>query len=157
MSIWSPKRLGLYVVVLLNLALFAFAADKDAKAPRAFTGQVKPLSEVLEKQGAKLDPDAAPYWLALIGADGMIYPLIKDDGARMFFKDRRLLNRPMQLTGRLLPNSGLLQVVEVHSLREGKLHEVYYWCEVCAIRRAEERICECCGGPMFLKEEPLKR
>lgn len=157
MTIWSPKRLGLYAVVLLNLAFFALAADKDAKAPQAFTGQVKPLAEVLDKRGAKLDADAAPHWLGLVRNDGTVLPLIKDDGSRMFFKDKRLLQRPMQLTGRILPGTGLLQVVEVHSLREGKLHEVYYWCEVCAIRRAEERICECCGGPMFLREEPVKR
>jgi len=29
-------------------------------------------------------------------------PLVKDDGSRMFFKDKRLLDRPMRLTGRLV-------------------------------------------------------
>ena len=42
-------------------------------------------------------------------------------------------------------------------LREGKLHEVYYWCDICSIRRGEKMTCECCGGPMELREEPLKK
>jgi len=36
---------------------------------------------------------------------------------------------------------------------------VYYWCETCAIRRdyPEKGVCECCGGPMELREVPLPR
>jgi hypothetical protein len=63
----------------------------------------------------------------------------------------------MRLTGRLLPGSQVLQVKAVHSLRGGKLHEVYYWCDVCSIRRGEKDVCECCGGPMELREEPVER
>src|SRR6516164_3982459 len=88
---------------------------------------------------------------------GKVVPLIKDGGARMFFKDKRLLNRPMRLTGRLLPGSHLLQVVEVQSVHKGELYEVYYWCNICSIRRSEGGQCECCGGPMELKEEPVKK
>ena len=89
--------------------------------------------------------------------DGKLYPLIEDDGARMFFKDASLLNRPMRLTGRFLPGSQLLQVVEVHSYRNGELHEVFYWCNICSIKRLEKKQCDCCGGPMELREEPVKK
>ena len=63
----------------------------------------------------------------------------------------------MRLTGRLLPGSQLLQVVEVHSVRNGQLHEVYYWCDVCAIKRFEKKTCECCLGPMELREVPVAK
>ena len=121
-----------------------------------FKGKVVPLADLLKKQGAKLDADAAPYSLALETDAGKIYPLVKDAGARMFFKDARLLNRPMRLTGRLVPNSTLLQVVNVHSYINGKLNEVYYWCDICAIRGYEAGVCSCCGGPMELREVPIK-
>ena len=122
-----------------------------------YNGKVVPLAGVLEKFGAKLDADAVPSWLALVGDDGKIYPLIKDDGSRMFFKDTRLLNRPMRLTGRLLPASQLLQVVEVQSYNpKHQLQEVYYWCDVCAIKRYEKKLCDCCGAPMELREVPIK-
>lgn len=122
-----------------------------------FTGKVVPLADLVGKIGSKLDADAAPHWLALVTADGKVYPLIKDAGSRMFFKDKALLNRPMRLTGRLLPGSQLLQVVEVQSLHKGVLHDVYYWCDICSIRRSEKNQCECCGGPMELREEPARK
>ena len=123
---------------------------------RSITTEVVPLAGLLQKQGVKLDQDAAPSWLALVTDEGKMYPLVKDDGARMFFKDARLLNRPMRLTGRLVPGSELLQVVNVHSYKEGKLHEVFYWCDICSIRGYELHKCDCCGGPMDLREEPAK-
>ncbi len=122
-----------------------------------FKGKVVPLADLVAKAGAKLDADAGPHWLALVTDDGTIYPLVKDSGSRMFFSDRELLHRPMRLTGRLLPKSQLLQATAVHSYIEGQLHEIYYWCEVCSIRRGEKNDCECCGAPMARREEPLEK
>lgn len=137
------------------------AGETDAKKPSAqikdYKGKVVPLADILAKHGARLDADAAPHWLALVGDDGKIYPLVKDSGSRMFFQDRELLHRSMQLSGRLVPNSQLLRVLAVHSYIKGQLHEIYYWCEVCSIRRSEKNACECCGGPMVRREEPVKK
>jgi hypothetical protein len=149
------RRLGLLAVVALSLTPL-FAAPTAVK-PSYFKGKVVPLASLVGKVGSKLDADAAPHWLALASDDGTIYPLIKDDGSRMFFKDETLLNRPMRLTGRLLPKSQLLQVLEVHSYLKGELHEVFYWCDVCTIKRYEKKVCDCCGGPMDLREERAKR
>jgi hypothetical protein len=150
----TSRRLAVCTALAVALCPVLLAAPQQEKY-QTFTGKVVPLAGLVEKIGSKLDADAAPHWLALVTDDGKVYPLIKDGGSRMFFKDRALLNRPMRLTGRLLPGSQLLQVIEVHSLRNGKLHEIYYWCKVCSIRRSEKNACECCGGPMELKEEPL--
>jgi hypothetical protein len=151
------RRLALGATVLLGLSPVLAAAGPAATQTEYFKGKVVPLAGILEKQGVRLDADASPSWLALVSEDGKIYPLIKDDGSRMFYLDRRLLDRPMRLTGRLVPSSQLLQVIAVHSYLKGELHEVYYWCDVCSIRRNEKRICECCGGPMELREEPVKK
>ena len=122
-----------------------------------FTGKLRPLADLVGQLGTKLDSDAAPHWLALVTEDGKVYPLIKDDGARVFFDDKETLNRPMRVTGRLLPGSQLLQVIQVHSVVKGVVHDLYYWCDICSIRRRSKMICECCGGPMERKEEPLKK
>jgi hypothetical protein len=155
----SSRRIALCLALLLGgLPFLAGAGPRPPTAkPAQFQGKVVPLADVLAKAGARLDADAAPHWLALVAEDGKVYPLVKDDGARLFFKDKALLNRPMRLTGRLVLDSQLLRVSAVHSLHKGKPHEVYYWCEICAIKRGEKNICECCGGPMELREEPLKR
>lgn len=154
------RRLAVILACLIGFAPL-FAGDSDAKKPVAkiddYKGKVVPLADLLAKSGTHLDPDAAPYWLALVGEDGNIYPLLKDSGSRMFFQDRELLKRPMRLTGRVLPKSQLLQVTAVHSYIKGQLQEVYYWCEICSIRRSEKNACECCGGPMVRCEEPVKK
>jgi hypothetical protein len=154
----TPRRLGLWLVLALVLAPCWFGRGQSPAAKTEFyTGKVVPLADLLEKIGSKLDADAAPHWLALVTDDGKVYPLIQDDGARMFFKDESLLRRPMRLTGRLFQDTRLLQVLEVHSLVKGELHEVYYWCDICTIKRFEKKICDCCGGPMELKEVPVKK
>jgi hypothetical protein len=151
-------RTGLSVALTLSLAPIWFAfADSGKPKTEYFKGKVVPLAGLVEKAGTKLDADAAPYWLALVSDDCKIYPLIKDDGSRMIFKDKTLLDRPMRLTGKLLPDSQLLQVVEVHSYHQGQLHEVYYWCDICTIKRFEKKICDCCGGPMELREVPVTK
>jgi hypothetical protein len=152
-------RLALLVALTAGPCAALLAGGGRAPGPlktQYYKGKVVPLAKLLEKQGAKLDQDAAPHWLALAAEDGKVYPLVKDDGSRMFFKDERLLNRPMRLTGRLVPGTGLLQVVDVHSYKGGKLHEVYYWCDICSIRGSELHKCDCCGGPMDLRETPVK-
>ena len=50
---------------------------------------------------SKLDADA-PINLALATDNGKIFPLVKDAGSRMFYQDKRLHNRPMRLTARLI-------------------------------------------------------
>jgi hypothetical protein len=154
MRLTVARRLAVCAGVAFCFAPLLAATPKKTQQ---FTGKVVPLANLVGKIGSKLDADAAPHWLALVTADGKIYPLIKEAGSRMFYKDRALLHRPMRLTGRLLPGSQLLQVLEVHSLRSGVPHEVYYWCDICSIRRSEKGQCECCGGPMVLREEPLKK
>jgi hypothetical protein len=152
----TRRRVGLALAcaaALVPLLGAGPAATKD----EAFTGKVVPLADLVAKAGSRLDADAAPFWLALVTDDGKVYPLVKDGGARLFFKDKALLNRPMRLTGRLLPGSQVLQVNAVHSLHKGQPYEVYYWCDICSIRRGEKDVCECCGGPMELREEPVKR
>lgn len=139
----------------LTLPLRLVAADKE-ETTSTFKGKVVPLSDLAAKVGAKLDEDAAPHLLALVTDDGKVYPLLKNSESRLFFSDKTLLNRPMQMSGKFLSGSQILRVLEVQSLKNGKPHEVYYWCTICAIRRGEKLVCECCGGPMELREVLLK-
>ncbi len=158
---YLSRRLSLLLACALGLLpLFVGAADtKKTPATKTeyYNGKVVPLADLVAKAGSRLDPDAAPHWLALVGDDGKVYPLIKDSGARLFFKDPALLKRPMRLTGRLLPGSQLLRVTAVHSVLQGELHDIYYWCDICSIRRSEKNLCECCGGPMELHEDRIKK
>jgi hypothetical protein len=154
------RRVGLCLALGLGLAplILAAAGTKRAEVKsQYFKGKVVPMAAMLKEFGSRLDADGAPHWKALVTADGKVYPLIRDDGSRMFFNDPKLLNRPMRITGRLFKDTKLLQVLTVHSYHKGKLYEVYYWCDICAIRRGQKQMCECCGGPMELREVPLEK
>jgi hypothetical protein len=154
----AAYRLGLCLAVGLGVGSAALGIGEKRPAPareQSFEGKVVGLADVLKKSGINLDTDAAPQWLALVTTAGKVYPLVKDDGARMFFKDARLLDRPMRLTGRLVAGD-FLQVVQVHSVKNGRLYEVDYWCDICSIRTFEPGQCTCCGEPMVLREIPVK-
>jgi hypothetical protein len=155
----NPTKIRVAIVAALGIGLAPLYLTHAEDAPlktEYFNGKVAPLADVLKKQGVKLDADAAPTSLALVTDDNKIYPLIKDDASRMLYKDAQLLNRPVRLTGRLVPGSGLLQVVNIHTFVEGKLHSVYYWCDICTIKTYEPGICACCGAPMEFREVPIK-
>lgn len=145
------------LAILSALSVSTKSAEPEAKTIQ-LDGKIVPLAGILEKFGSRLDPEAAPHWLALVTNDGKVYPLIKDDGSRLFFSDARLQNRSMRVSGRLFQDTHLLQVLSVNSVKNGQLHEIYYWCDICSIRRNELlKKCDCCGGPMELREEPIKK
>ena len=151
------RHIGLLIALCVALAPLAggWAGDKKAGDKNAFyLGKVVWLADVLAKQGVKIDNDQTV--LVLQTDDGKLYPLVKDEGSRMFFKDAKLLGRPMRLTARLIPHSQFLQVIQVHSIVNGKLHDVYYWCDICTIKRYEAGICDCCGDKMEFREPLLK-
>lgn len=141
-------------VAILPVVWRPLDAVPDEK-PIALIGKVVPLKDVIEKSGGKLDRDATPFAIGLL-VDGKVYSIIKDDGGRRFFKDDKLLNREYRISGRLVGGS-LLQVLSVQSIKDGKPHDIFYWCDICAIRRSEKNDCECCGGPMELREEPISK
>jgi hypothetical protein len=151
-----PRRRPGIVLACLAAAAPLLAGEAPPAKATVFAGKVLPLAEVVEGAGGRLDADAGPA-LVLSGDDGKVYSLVKDAGSRLFFKDKALLRRPMRLTGRLLPGSQILRVTAVHSVVKGQVCDVYYWCDVCSIRRGEKNICECCGGPMVLREEPVNK
>jgi hypothetical protein len=156
----THRRLAVCLALLCGLTPFLWAfAGSDLKVgdKQEFKGKVVPLASILKKAGSTLDPDAAKHWVALVAEDGQIYPLIKEDRSRMFFQEPKTQDRPMIITGRLIGATHLLQVLDVKSVRDNKLHEIFYWCDICAIRRNSGGVCECCGGLMELRELPLKK
>jgi hypothetical protein len=145
------------VLLMTTISLSGESVKKKEVSPSAksFTGKVVPLATLLKKQGIAFDADSTKDSLALETEDGTIYQLVKNDASRKFFLDTELLNRPMRLTGKLVKGSQILQVEKVQSIWDGKLHEVYYWCEKCQLRAEELGLCKCCGGPTVLYETPL--
>jgi hypothetical protein len=89
--------------------------------------------------------------------DGVFYTLLRTALSEALFVDERLRERELIIKGRTFPKTQLLEVITTQSVHNGVVHEVYYYCETCAIRAVAPGNCECCQAPVELVEKPLKR
>jgi len=117
----------------------------NAKA-QVFAGKVVTQDTSEVKSGQK--------GMALKGDDGTTYPLIADDVSRMFRLYPELRDRPVKITGRLLPGTKDLKVDFVQTTKDGKPHNVDFWCEICQISHQQPGACVCCGDDLELREKP---
>ena len=90
--------------------------------------------------------------MVLVADDGQTHLIVPDDDGRMFYKDKRLHNRPLQVTASRVMNLPVLRIQRVQSVSKDKLLDVIYWCEMCALRYAEPGKCICCGSDVVLLE-----
>ena len=57
-----------------------------------------------------------------------------------------------------IPNSSskrLFSRTNIKSIRNGVVHDLYYYCDICAIESVSPAECACCQGPVELVEKPL--
>ncbi|MER3414771.1 MAG: hypothetical protein C4297_00960 [Gemmataceae bacterium] len=152
-----PTRRTVLSSFLGALVMPAVALGRPATQRVTLRGRVLPLRDVAKLFDLDVEADALPHWLVLATDDGRYLAIVKDTGGRTFYRDPRLQQRPVQVEGYCLPGGGIVQIVRVLTVKGNQLYEVYYWCDVCAIKRYFlEKVCECCGGPMELREVPVK-
>lgn len=153
----NVQRVGMLTVCWL-MCVVVGEAEPRKEAPTEATlelkGTLTPIAKLMEKQKVVVDADAG---MALVTAEGKVYPLMKDKTSRFLFMDKRLHERTIQVTAKLVAGTGMAQLTEVYTLKEGKLHDVYYWCQNCALRASEPGACLCCGAMTELVEVPLPK
>lgn len=109
-----------------------------------YKAQASPIHEHLA--GFKVDGEPARY-----------YTLFRNALSEALFVDKRFKEHELRLTGRVFPTTSLLEVSRFQWYRGGKLLDVYFWCEVCAIKGVDPGACACCQGEVELREaEPAK-
>ena len=86
----------------------------------------------------------------------MFYTLLRTDLSEALFVDERLHEKTLIITGRTFPKTHLLEAIRLQSVHEGVLHDLYYYCDTCAIRSAAPGDCVCCQAPVELVEKPVK-
>lgn len=67
--------------------------------------------------------------------------------------DERNSGRELQVLGRW-KDAETFDAVRFFSLREGKLHKVTYFCQICNITTYRPGICDCCQNPTEVREIP---
>jgi len=156
-------------LVLWIVTVCAWSADGPKAEPRVavFTNTVAPqeiqlrgkvvcLAEEMDRLFQTGLPAQHEHLFALKTDDGKYYTLLRTKYSEALFVDQRLREKQLILKGRLFPNTQLFEPITLRSRRDGVVHELYYYCTICAIRSVSPAPCECCQGPMELVEKPMR-
>ena len=85
---------------------------------------------------------------------GDIYTLLSNRLSSALFLDTNLQSKTLLLGGRVLPATRTFEVTRnLRSVRAGQVHELFYYCDICAITGIDPGPCMCCREPVHLVEE----
>jgi len=137
--------------------LLVLGLAQEKEKPALFEERGK-LVCLIEEMKEKYRAQASPIHEHLLGfrAEGdRYYTLYRNALSEALFVDARFKERELRLTGRVFPSTSIVEVSRFQWYREGKLFDVYYWCEVCAIRGVDPAACACCQEKVELREAPV--
>lgn len=106
--------------------------------------------------GIDSDADARHTLVALLTPEGRLHPIVKDFRGRAFHVDPRLHDIDLEVLVRRYEGSPMVQVVRIYTLKEEGKYEFDYWCDICAISMYELKPCECCQGPIRIRERLIQ-
>ncbi|MEO6724857.1 MAG: hypothetical protein ABIU20_08380 [Blastocatellia bacterium] len=135
----------------------AVTAGIDATRDVSLSGRVVCLTEELDKLYNVL-PDCGNrgHVFSLKTSDGKLYPFLPTDTSAAAWMDERYRQRNLQVTARLFPQNNFIEVIKFQSWKDGKLHDLYYYCDICAITAFKPGACECCQEPVEFRETPAE-
>jgi hypothetical protein len=140
---------------------FAIGADLAVKTNETLRtvdlrGRVVCLAEEMHRRhGAELPTKHEHHW-GLKAEDGKCYTLLRGKFSEAIFVDERIRQKELVVKARLFPNTQIIELERLRSLKAGVTQDLFYYCNVCAIESVSPEICSCCQGPVELIERPLK-
>jgi hypothetical protein len=135
--------------------LLFLAATVASAADNEFRGRVVCLPEEMHRVHKTDLPARHEHIYGLRTEDGAYYTLLRTKLSEALFMDERLRQKDLVLKGKVLPKSQILDVTNIKSIRNGVVHDLYYYCDICAIESVSPAECACCQGPVELVEKPL--
>lgn len=118
-------------------------------------GRVVCLHEELHDRYGLSMPTEHTHVYGFKASDGKLYLLLENNLSGAIFQDKRVRNQELILSTWLFPESNIIDVISIKSIKEGKLHDLYYYCFICAIRTAAPGPCMCCQDEVEFIEKPL--
>jgi hypothetical protein len=97
--------------------------------------------------------DEASHRFGFASEDGKLYKFLAADAMTAMFTDNRVRQRELQVTARLRAGDQL-EIIKVQSIKEGKLYDIFYFCEVCNIKAYAPGLCPCCRNELEFRETP---
>ncbi|HXG64069.1 MAG TPA: hypothetical protein VNO70_03115, partial [Blastocatellia bacterium] len=146
------------VFVFLLLAPFSTVIaqqGKNANPMRRITlrGRAVCLDENDKPLNSHHDCNHSSARFGFVTAEGKLYTFLPEDALTAMFTDRRVRERELQI-GALLRANDQLELVKLQSVKDGKLYDLYFFCEVCNITAYGPGPCSCCYEELEFKEIP---
>ncbi len=111
---------------------------------------VSAIASVPMIRGTLVPPvDGEPLRLAL--SSGATVELVLDEGLELTMRDPQLAKRVWELRGQR-QDDGRFAAEKIFTVKDGELHRVTYYCEICHITTHEPGLCMCCQGDTDLRE-----
>ena len=147
------------LIVILSLIsqwpAITSAPVPDSQKKEQLRGRIVCLAEEMQKSFGVVVPASHEHLLGFKTADGKYFTLIRTRTSEALFMDKRLLEKDLILIGRTLPDTRIFDTFSIRSVKGAKIYELYYYCDICAIKAVSPEECQCCRGPVRLVEKPL--
>ena len=135
---------------LFALPIFAQAGNQSMVVVR---GHAVCLNALGRDDESFLGCTEANHNFGFESKSGKLYKFPSTDAMTAIFTDNRVRQRELQISARL--HSGdQLEIIKVQSVKEGKLYDVFYFCEVCNITAYVPGLCPCCRNELEFRETP---
>ena len=145
---------GLLVTLVLSSPAVAVSPiQDDAYTLAVVRGRAVCLDAAGLEAGALFGCNEASHRFGFAGKDGRLYKFSATDTMTAMFSDPRVRQRELQVTARLRAGDQL-EVIKVQSIKEGKLYDIFYFCEVCNIKAYAPGLCPCCRNELEFRETP---
>jgi hypothetical protein len=144
----SPSRIWLIPLAFLALSWAAASTPQRVQ----LQGRLVCLAEEMRRlHDATLPTDHSHLW-GFKAEDGRYYTLLRTRLSEALFTDQSLQEKDLLLSGRVFPGSAILDVEHIRSVRDGKVFQIVYYCEICEIFAVAPGICDCCQEPTERRE-----
>lgn len=141
----------------LVIACGSVVAQQPADIPMIdIRGRIICITEEMHRLYKTELPTKHEHQYALQTTNGVIYTLLRTRLSEAIFVDERLRGKELALKGRVMPKTQIFDVTAIRSVKNGVVHDLYYYCDICDIQSVSPEICACCQGPVELIEKPLK-
>lgn len=145
------KRLTLAVGILLILAANSLVRPENP-AQLSLQGRV----ECADESGTPVECRQDSVRFAFASDDGARYRFVDSDSKTVMFRDQRVREKLLFMTA-WLREENKIEIIKVYSIREGRLYDIHYFCEVCNITAYGGGPCWCCQDEFELREIPTGR
>jgi len=127
--------------------------QEDEPALVVVRGRAVCLDSLGHEENFLFERDDAGHSFAFKSKTGKLYKFMPGDAMTEMFNDIRVRQRELQISARLHAGDRL-ELIKVQSIKEGKLYDIFYYCDVCNIKSYAPGLCPCCRNELEFKETP---